>query len=65
MIKSILGSPEVGAAAAEDDPVNFELLISGSDHGVTQRRLQEQLLKHVSAAHVPHAAPEVFKLQLK
>ena len=56
-------SAEVWAAAAEDDPVNFDLHVSSSDHTVTQRLFQKQLLQHVliDAAHFINVAQEVFK----
>ena len=56
-----VSSPEVRAAAAEDDPVNFEVHVTDSDHGVAQRSLQKELLKDViwDGAHVSNVAQKV------
>lgn len=39
----LISSPEVRAAAAEDDPVGFKLDVIDADHNVTQLSLQQDL----------------------
>lgn len=59
---ALFSSPEVWAAAGEDDPVDFKLDIIDSDHSVAQLSLQEELTKDpvTDAAHCPNATWEIW-----
>lgn len=58
----LISSPEVRAAAAEDDPVGFKLYVIDADHNVTQLSLQQDLSEDwiTDGAHCPNVARGVW-----